>query len=328
MAQPSTALTRWDASLNTSEFDLLMNQAGFIGPRVLKPRVVGNQSATYGKISVEEMLRSQETARRARSGYGRDTFEVGNTSYSTEEHGWEAPVDDREKRIYRDLVDQENVAMTRCAAIVADKYEREVAAAVFNTTTFTGSALTTAVGTAWSTHASAAPVDDVIAAADKVALGCGQQPNALIINWRGFMHMIQCASVKSMLATTKDQSVANLSSALASLMGLDQIIVAKGIQNTANKNSAATLSRIWGDGKAMVAKVATTDDPKEICLGRTWMFSEENAPGAAGAGDVLAVVMEEYREESTRGTVYRARNDRQVQILYPECGHLLTSVWS
>jgi len=327
MAQPSSALTRWDASLNTAEFDLLMNQRGYIGPRVLKPRVVGNQSATFGKISVEDMLRSADTSRRARSGYGRDTFEVDTASYATAEHGWEVPVDDGEKRIYRDLVDQEATAMTRAAAIVADNYEREVAAAVFNTTTFTGSSLTTAVSTPWSTHASAAPVDDVIAASDKVALNCGQQPNALIINWRGFMHMIQCASVKSMLATTKDQSVANLSSALAALMGLDQIIVAKGIKNTANVNQTASLSRIWADAYAMVAKVAMTDDPKEICLGRTWMFSEENAPGASD-GTTLAVISEEYREETTRGTVYRSRNHRQVQITYAECGHLLTSVWS
>ena len=99
MAQPSSALTRWDASLNTHEFDLEMNRRGFIGPRVLRPRVVGAQSATYGKVSVEELLRSQDTARRARAGYGRDTFESGTTNYATAEYGWECPLDDREKRV-------------------------------------------------------------------------------------------------------------------------------------------------------------------------------------------------------------------------------------
>jgi hypothetical protein len=326
MAQPSSALTRWDASLNTAEFDLMMNQRGFIGPRVLKPRSVGNQSATYGKISVEELLRSQDTARRARAGYGRDTFEVGNTSFSTAEYGWEAVVDDREKKVYRDLVDQEATAMMRAAAIVCDDYERAVADAVFNTTTWNGASLTTAVSTPWATHASATPIADIIAAADKVALNCGQQPNALILNWREWMNMLQCASVKSMLATTKDQSLSNLASAVAALCGLEQIIVANGIKNTANKGQTASLARIWADNYAMIAKVATTDDPKEICLGRTWMFSEENAPGAAGDGSTLAVVMEEYRDEATRGSIYRARNDRQVQVLYAECGHLLTSV--
>ena len=57
------------------------------------------------------------------------------------------------------------------------------------------------------------------------------------------------------------------------LCGLEQIIVANGIKNTANVKQTASLSRIWGDNCAMVAKVATSDDPKEICLGRTWMFS-------------------------------------------------------
>lgn len=326
MAQPSSALTRWDASLNTHEFDLEMNRRGFIGPRVLRPRVVGAQSATYGKVSVEELLRSQDTARRARAGYGRDTFESGTTNYATQEYGWECPLDDREKRVYRDLVDQEQVSMMRALSIVCDHYERDVADAVFNTSTWNGASLTTAVSTPWATHASATPVADVIAAADKVALNCGQQPNALIINWREYMNMLQCASVKSMLATSKDQSLANLAAAVAALCGLEQIIVANGIKNTANVKQTASLSRIWGDNYAMVAKVATSDDPKEICLGRTWMFSDENAPGAAGDGSTLAVIMEEYREESTRGTIYRARNDRAVQVLYAEAGHLLTSV--
>jgi hypothetical protein len=42
--------------------------------------------------------------------------------------------------------------------------------------------------------------------------------------------------------------------------------------------------------------------------------------------EALAVVVEEYREESSRASVLRARNDRDIEIMYAEAGHLLQGV--
>lgn len=326
MATPSSAMSRWDASLNAEEFSLEMNRRKYIGPAVLKPRMTAQQSASYGLVSIEALLRSHTTKRTARSGYGRDLFEGGQASFATEEYGWEATVDDREAKIYRDLLDQERIAIGRAVNIVCDEYERDVASAVFNTGTWTGAALTSAAAVAWSTAATATPILDVVNAADKVALGCGEQPNALVINWRSYMHLLYTAEIRGALGDNKDRSWDELGNAVAGLLGLERIIVAGGMKNTANENQTASVSRIWSGSYAMVCKVARTDDPKEICVGRTFMFADENAPMAAGSDSELAVIIEEYRDDKVRGNVYRARNDRQVKILYPEAGHLITGI--
>ena len=56
-------------------------------------------------------------------------------------------------------------------------------------------------------------------------------------------------------------------------------------------------------------------------------LGEEGIPLAMGAeGEDLGVIVEEYREESRRGGVIRARGDYQLKILHPQAGHLLQGV--
>ena len=73
-----------------------------------------------------------------------------------------------------------------------------------------------------------------------------------------------------------------------------------------------------------VARVAVTEDPREVCVGRTFMFSEDG-PGSVGNDEELAIVVEEYREEKVRGGIIRARNDRDVVVMYAKAAHLLSN---
>lgn len=324
MATPSTAVTRWEYGVTFSEFDLEMNMRGFIAPRVLRPRMTAQQSASYGLVTLEQLLRQRSTKRSGRGGYGRDNWEFGKADFATEDFGWESVMDDREMKIYRDILDQENISRLRAIEAVCQEYEREVAALVFNTGTWTGSSLTTAVGTAWSTWATATPIKDINAAISKVRVS-GVRPNALVVNDPVYRDLINCAEVLDRLKYTQTPGSSVVLAALADALRLKYVIVADGLKNTANEAQTASISDIWGR-YAQVCRVAETDDPREVCIGRTFMFEAENAPGAAGSQDAVAVVVEEYREESSRASVFRARNDRQSKILYPEAGHLLTGL--
>lgn len=324
MATPTTAVTRWEYGATFSEFDLEMNHRGFIGPRVLRPRMTAVQAASIGLVPLEQLLRQRTTKRAGRAGYGRDNWEFSAFSFATEEFGWEAVMDDRELKMYRDILDQEAISRLRAIDAVCQEYERDVASAVFNTSTWTGSALTTAVATAWSTWGTATPVKDINAAITKVRLS-GVRPNALILNDATFRDLVNCGEVLDRIRYVQVANQVNVEAALASVLRLKHVIVADGLKNTANEAAASSVTDIW-PRYAMVARVAETDDPREVCIGRTLMWEAENSPGAAGSQDALAVVVEEYREESSRASVMRARNDRQIKIMYPEAGHLLTGV--
>ena len=101
MAQPSSALTRWDASLNTNEFDLEMNRRGFIGRRFSTAL-----SATSRRPTARCRSRTLRSGTRhgVPLGYGRDTFEAGTRPITPRRVRLGCPLDDREKRVYRDLV--------------------------------------------------------------------------------------------------------------------------------------------------------------------------------------------------------------------------------
>ena len=123
MAMPSTVITRIDLSSTFTEFNQKMSRQGFIGPKVLRPRMVGIQAADVGKIPIEALLQQHDTNRASGSGYNRGDWNFTKYSYSCSEHGWEEPLDDRNIKIYQDIFDAEAIAAGRAEDIVMRDYE-------------------------------------------------------------------------------------------------------------------------------------------------------------------------------------------------------------
>jgi len=325
MVMPSQAITRTDLSSTFSEFDERMDRRKFIGPRVFRPRVVAIQSADVGKVPIEALLRTPPDTRAPGGGYRRDDIEFDKFSYATEGRGRERTLDDEQLAIYRDMIDAEQLAARAVEDIVLRNYEIAVAAAVYNTTTWTGAALTTAITNEMDDHENATPIDVVEAARQKVIDGTGLVPNALICNRKQAWHMRQTAQIVDRLKYAGFDNPRNFTiQALAECLDLDFVLVAGGLDNTANEGQAASISQIWSDEYMMVARVAVTDDPQEPCIGRTFLW-DGDGPGAPGTDEELAVIVEEYREEAVRGGVIRARLNRDLVVMYAAAGHLLSN---
>ena len=345
MSAPSTAITRLDLSLTYQEFALLANQKKFIGLRVLPPIAVEQEAADFAKIELESLLsKVEETKRAPRAAYNRDTWEWGKDSYNVEEHGVEEPVDDASVERYGDVVRVEQLATMRAINRVLMRLEYDIAAAVFNTTTWTGASLTTTVGTPWTTKASADPVANIDAAHLKVNAGCGEDANTLVLTKKAFTAMLRTDRLESLLkydaselliALNSGQNtnfVADVMAGLKQLLQVQNILVGRGFKNTADKGQSATLARVWDDTMAMLCCVhddgidGDLENPMPQ-IGRT-IFSTKNGEPLPGSDDAGfgSLLIDEYRDESVRGSIVRPRNKRQVKILHPEAGHLLQAV--
>lgn len=325
MAMPSSAITRYDLSAPFSEFDLAANRMGFIGPSVARPVLVGLQAASIGKIKVEELLKAPDTRRAPKGGYGRGQWEFTTFDYACNEYGWEEPLDDANVAMYRDMIDAEGKASQRAIDFVLGGFETAVAAALYNTTTWTGAALTTTITHEWDDSANAVPITDVQAASEIVVTGCGMSPNALICNRAQYFNLCNTAQVLDRVKYTARADQQTMRAAVADCLGIKFIFVANGIKNTAKPGQDVSLSRIWSPEYAMVARVAETNDPKEPCVARTFMWTGDG-PGAPGTDEELAVIGEEYREESRRGGVIRERTNYDIVVMYAQCAHLLSNV--
>jgi hypothetical protein len=333
MATPKTAISRFDISIRFSEFNLLANRAGFIGLMVLPALAVALQSAAFLRVKVESLLGPVEDLMRAPRGtYKRSNFEWDQDNYATADYGAEEEVDDRQIAMYGDILRAEQINLMRAINRVLQCHESEVAQAVFDTATWTGASLTTALSTPWSTPASATPLEDVDAAIEKVKNNIGTEPDTFIMTDWALRKLSRTAEVKDLLKYSghDDPKALDVIAGLAQLFKIPKWRIGKGWKNAASVGLDPSFSRLWDPTMAMVCKTADEGDEDlesaTPSIGRTVCWTEENAGIPGVDAQELAVIVEEYREEQRRGGVIRARHDRQIKILHPKAGHLLTNV--
>ena len=325
MPSPSSSLATLRPDLASFlEFDLESERAGFIASQVLPVVDVASQAGNFGKIPLEQLLQQRDTLRAPGSGYSRGKFTFLPATYVALENGTEEVVDDREAKMYAEYFDAEQVSTMRAFSFVLRNAEQRVADLLFNATTWAGAALTTGVGNEWDKNhiADATPIADVEAAVQKVYDGSGLWPNALIINRKVFRAL---RNLDDIVERINSEGAGNASkpsditaAMLAQVFDLEFVIVAGSSKNTANEGQAATPGQIWSDEYAMVAKIATSNDMREPCLGRTFHWAED--------GSSIGGTVESYREEAVRGEVIRVRHDTAELVLYKEAAHLLSNI--
>lgn len=322
MAIPSTTLSTLETQLDTF-FEFALEQASdqFIASKVFPIIDVMKASGDFGLVPIEELLENVSGGERnSGSGYARDSFQFTKGSYACQEYGFEEVVDDREAAVYNDYVKAGEIAVMRATFKLLAAYEARVAAMVFNTSTYTGS-LDTAVANGQWTSASSTPITDVENAVQAFYAQSGQWPNALVMNRQVYRQLRLNPQVVASLngagagdrATARDVTVEQLQA----VFDIPNILVAGGSKNTANHQSAASISQIWGK-HVMVCKIATSADMKEPCIGRTFHYG---ADGSRSSGRI-----DVYREEAIRSDVVRARHDSDEVLLYTEMGNLIPNV--
>jgi hypothetical protein len=327
MPSPSSSLStlRPDLAASFEAFDLEAEKAGYIGSKVFPVIDVASQSGNFGKIPLSQLLQQRDTKRNPGSGYARGNFTFESATYSCEEHGAEEPVDDRERQMYAEYFDAEIIAARRAYNAVLRNAEMRVASAVFNSGASAWSSgdasLYTDVATAWTTAnvASAVPLTNVEAAVQKVYDNSGLWANALIVSKKTFRTLRNTSQVIDRIASSGagDRNLASdvTVQMLQQAFDLDYVIVGGGSKNTAIEGQTASVGQIWSDGFAMVCRVATSNDFREPCIGRTFHWS--------GDGSSADGTMESYREEQSRADVIRVRHDVDEVVLYLQAGHLL-----
>lgn len=351
MGAPSTAISRFDLSLSYSEFSLLANQRKFIGLKVLPPVGVSQEAANFVKIPVESLLTKPETTARAPYGhYNRDHANWTADSYACTEHGVEEVADDAIVERYGDIIRVEQMAVIRAVNRVLQSLEQDIADAVMNTTTWSGSSLQSDIDTVngsvtsgekWTNKTSADPIADIDWAREKVKSNCGMAPNTVVMSDSDFINCMRTQRIEGLLkydamelllsiqGGRNTEVVNSAASALASLFQVDKVLVGRSFKSTTDKGQATAFSRFWTAGRVMVCHsnddgMAGDLEAAMPNIGRT-IFSTKNGEPLPGSDDAGygSLIFDEYREEQTRSSIFRPRNKRQVKILHVEAGHLL-----
>lgn len=324
MPAPSSSLAtlRPDLAASFTQFDLAMDRQGFICQRVLPVMEVPSQAGNFGRIPLAQLLQARNVDRAPGGGYSRGNWTFDPMTYACQERGAEEPVDDREANMYANYFDMEQICAMRALDVTLRQQELRVAAQIFNTATWTGASLTAAGTAVWSDAVNGVPITDVEVAVRKVYDNSGLWPNALVLSKKKFRDLRLSAQVKAAIAATgagyptraQDITVAQLSA----VFDLPYILVAGGTKNSATEGQTATPAQIWDTTKAMVCRVAETNDIREPCLGRMFHWGSD--------GSSIGGTVETYRDETVRSDIVRCRHDVQEQVLYTQMGFLLTGL--
>ena len=319
MPTPRQKLTTQRSDLATFvEFDLMNNRDGFIGYRVLPLMNVRYQADTFGRIPTEQLGKLADVTRTSSGGYNRIKFTFDEDSYATKEYGLEGPVDNRNARIYAELIDAYAATASLVMHNVLAQAELRVAKALFNSSTWSPSDVTNE----WDDFAAATPIDDVMGASQGVRDKIGQYANSLVINMKVFRNLIRCDQIIERVAAfgagDRVKPADITTDMLARCFSLEQVIVADSSYDTTMEGQTTVFSDIWDDEYASVCRIAMGNNMEEACVGRTFHW--------VGDGSQSGGRVETYYEEAVRGDVVRVRHETHEKIIYPEAAVLLGNI--
>lgn len=265
---------------------------------VIAPRIAVNEQS--GKIEVvtrATMLQTADDVRKPNGEYaGLDAY-LTAIEYTTSDRGLEHTLKTGNRTTIQ--LNEEEMIMRLLKGTLMRNREKRVMDAFFNTAVWTGADLYTDITTTWATSATCDPVADVIAAKKKVRDNSGVEPNAVIMSALNFDYCLISTKIRGFLAGIKTPAAADVANELPRLMGVDQVIVVKGVYNSANEGLPVVISPIVSNSYVQVAKIGTTGSPAEPSVMLTPEFAEDSAN---------PYVVESYNSDAKRGIVYRVRN--------------------
>lgn len=292
------------------------NKRGYIAQAVLPIFSAPSQCGKYPVINPAQLLAQRDVLRGPNGAYSRSSFTFYLDPYDTTEYGAEEPVDDNEKKMYVDYIDVEMNATVRAASAVLAAAEKRAVDLLTDTNVITQ---TVAAGYAWSDPTYAQPLDDFASARYLIWSTTGIWCNAIVMSRCKFNQVVDCLQIVDRIKGNSNYKVLRgeiTPEMVAAAFDVDRIIISDAVKNAAKEGQTVSVASAWPDASILVCKVATTNDLREPCIGRTFHWAED---GSQPLG-----LIETYRDEKVRCDIVRCRHQVQEKVMYPQAGALIT----
>lgn len=313
----TTAIVRNDLGTIAFEYAMEASRRGFVGGKIFPTFETPKKEGEYPLITVESFLKPQSTRRAPRAAYNRSDYTFKKQNYSCEEDGFEELLDDSERTLYGDAqIDAESIAVMRAMDVILRKQEQRQIAKALDT----GSIGNAAAAVLWSTAATATPRIDVLAAKEAMRSNFGVKPNIMVISDASKNDLLLTAEITDALKFTNPIELGGEEAQLrilASYFGVDEVLVADAQTDSAKKGQSKSLADFWTNTICGLYKVSSSRDLKDPSFGRTMLWTGDSPE---------IIVTEQYRAESNRSDVFRARQNTDEVFTFVGAGRLITGV--
>lgn len=328
---PSGTVQRPDISMALNEHEQGMILPGMIGPQILPIQNVPEFAGNYGKFQAVQLAQDAGAGmlKRAAGGtYKGFDYTVTQANYETEEYGIKMVLDQRFMASYKYLAGGDMDKFRMIAAGLAQDmllldFERRIASAVFNATTFASN--TTGVSVEWSTAATAVPTTDVKNAKESLRAVFGAVPEqdfVAIMSDKVRDNLRVCADIVNKVQYVRPTNQMDISDGdIARALGVGRLIVGGVMKPTHAQGAAASaFEDVWDDEYCMIAKLSPGGMAgiRRPGLGVTFHWAED--------GSVPMGLAESYFDNDVRAEVMRMRHQTDEVIEIVNAGWLLSNI--
>lgn len=302
MPNPTAGQVHVDVLLTDISVAFVQSSTKFVADRVF-PRVpVQRQSDKYAIYSQSDFLRDEVDKRAPGAAPVRLGYRTSSTTYNADEWAAEHTIDDQVRANASAPYMPEEDAVRFLTQKMMIKREAQFITNFFSTgNLWTGSSdAQDLIGgtdfTRWS-NAASQPIEDIHRQQARIESKTGLLPNKLVLNRQGWFDLKNHPDIVDRVKYTSRDAVST--DIVARLMGLDDILVAAAVQNTANENATGSFSYMAPDNALLVY---TTPSPGLMTPTGGYTFAWT---GLIGSNE--GQVIETYRDDRAVSDVVRIR---------------------
>lgn len=278
-----------DQVLTNMLVGFMQSDARFVADRVFPGVQVDEDSGTYYIFDQKYWTSDEMKPRAYGQEYPRAGFGTSTATYTTEQYALSKPIADEEEANNQIPMSLEAAAIRYLGMKNLLRKERMFAADFMKTGVW-GTDNTSA--TKWSDYAASDPVGDVKTAKRAISQTIGMSPNVFVIGEIVDDRLQNHPDIIDRIKHTQIATAQNVNQALASVLGVDEILVGKAIYNTANEGQTASHSPIIDDDALLLYRTANPSK-LEPSAGYTFYW----LPGG-GLGGILPIVREDAKDSN------------------------------
>lgn len=305
-------------------YEIQFEDIQLAGEKIAPIVPVAKETGKYPVLPREAKMKVPDTRRETDGGYGRDQWDWGTETYTTDEYGWEEPIDHVDALRDEDYIDHEEEATKMAYEKLLLARESRIAAAVQNTTVWTGSTNTTAITNEWDDAANATPWSDIDTAAKVIRGKCGFSKGMfdLVLTDDLVEYAVRTNEVKGFFqysgeyATLLKNGIQYQADFLASYFGIKSVIVTATLYDVNKLSKETTIGKFWSNEYAFLGKMCPPGSSlkTEGCFKQLiWNKYSSN------------FIMEDYEEPSKNKMYIRAR-EYWGSKSKTDYGHLLSNM--
>lgn len=278
--------------------------------------VVPQEQGTLPQVTRESLMGDGITTRRGPgASFNRSDHTVDGVAYTCLGYGHEHKVPEEQRAYWGSYYNALQAGAIQVREKIQVDLESRLATLLFNTSTWTGSALyTDNSGSPWDNVATII-INQVIDAKEKVRAGTGMDANAIIMSQVQLNNCLKNTDIKNRLTYVQVATPAAIRQSLAQMFELDYVIVGKSVYNAGKEGAAISVTDIWSDDYAMVCRIDPTGNLNEHCVARV--------PWWSAMGNGTDMKLETYYENQTKSDIVQGSAYIDEVVVDAAMGHLI-----